>query len=64
MEFFGKKCNAIACNNGTLISYCIWISLITIYTLKYGESPNTDANIRSIMMILQPIYLLDLKTGL
>ena len=40
-------------------------TLNIMYTFKYmyGESPNTDANVPTINMILQPFYLLDYKNS-
>ena len=40
----------------------LWISLNIMYTLKYGESPNTNANTPvTINMIQQPFPSLDFK---
>ena len=53
--FFLKN---VSGSNGTLISYMDLIS-----SLKYEESPHTNADVPAINTILQPVYSLDFKKG-
>ena len=48
----------MSCNNGTLTNY-MDLPLYIIYTLKYRDSPITDADKHA----LRPCYSLDLKIG-
>ena len=47
-------------NNATLIS-TMDLPLNIVYTLKYGESPNTYIDAPTINTILQSFYSLDFK---